>query len=138
MSRSDGTWWKRPASKQNPSLLVTHPFQTKFMRHQVFQEVTATSLPGAAPSAGCPYLAFGLPSALCSGSDKFLQNRFECRFRRPTLTLSTRVFRSSDFRSLGSGETALRLAMSKRNVEVVDLLVNNPDIRLNEGRWLHV
>lgn len=34
---------------------------------------------------------------------------------------------------VGRGESALRLAMSKRNVEVVDLLVNNPDIRLNEG-----
>ncbi|CAN0143410.1 unnamed protein product [Scytosiphon promiscuus] len=31
------------------------------------------------------------------------------------------------------GETALRLAMSKRNVEVIDLLVNNPAIRLNAG-----
>eukprot|EP00903_Cladosiphon_okamuranus_P012766 g11934.t1 len=32
------------------------------------------------------------------------------------------------------GESALRLAMSKRNVEVVDLLVNHPDIRLKDDR----
>ncbi|CAN0437837.1 unnamed protein product, partial [Ectocarpus sp. 13 AM-2016] len=28
------------------------------------------------------------------------------------------------------GESALQLAMSRRNVEVVDLLVNHPNIRL--------
>lgn len=40
------------------------------------------------------------------------------------------------FTFVSRGESALRLAMSKRHLEVVDLLVNNPDIRLKEGKWL--
>ena len=34
---------------------------------------------------------------------------------------------------LPRGETALRLAMSRRNVEIVDFLVNHADIRLEQG-----
>lgn len=33
---------------------------------------------------------------------------------------------------IGRGESALQLAMSKRNVEVVDFLVNHPGIRLEQ------
>lgn len=36
-------------------------------------------------------------------------------------------------RLLFRGETALRLAMAKHNVEIVDFLVNNADIRLDQG-----
>lgn len=57
----------------------------------------------------------------------------------PFLAPDCTTFKSSPCRHLDSrGESALRLAMSKRNVEVVDLLVNHPNIRLKDGGWMAV